>query len=362
MFPHSLPDVRRRPAARAALLLVALCVPAFASRAQAQAAAAPPTDVTASAVATVPALTPAERLERELARISDSSGGVLGVGAVHIESGRSVFLHGDVAFPQASSYKVPIAVELLTRVDRGELRLDSMVALAPPDVSPGSGTLSQLYQVPGIALSVRNLLELMLLISDNSATDKTLELAGGAHAVTARMRALGLDDIRVDRSTLHLIAAFVGVEVAADERVEPAQYRELVRTLTPEQRQQAAQAFAADPRDTATPADMTALLVRIAERRVVSDASTDLLLDIMTRSTTGRERILGMLPPGTSVAHKTGTIGGTTNDVGIVRLPHDAGTVALALFVKDSALPVAQRERAIAHAARAVYDYFLFTP
>jgi beta-lactamase class A len=68
-----------------------------------------------------------------------------------------------------------------------------------------------------------------------------------------------------------------------------------------------------------------------------------------------------MLPRNTEVAHKTGTIGGSANDVGIMALP-DGGHVAIAVFVKSSSKDVAARERSIAEIARAVYDFFLFLP
>ena len=69
---------------------------------------------------------------------------------------------------------------------------------------------------------------------------------------------------------------------------------------------------------------------------------------------------LGSLPPGTEVMHKTGTIGLTTNDVGIITLPGEAGHVVISVFVKSSEKPVANRERAIAEVTRTIYDYFLF--
>ena len=80
----------------------------------------------------------------------------------------------------------------------------------------------------------------------------------------------------------------------------------------------------------------------------------------MSRCQTGEARLRGLLPKGTYVAHKTGTIGGTTNDVGIIRLPHDKGNVVVVVFVKDSEFEIPQRERAIAHVARSVHDYFIF--
>src|SRR5579862_8446086 len=107
-----------------------------------------------------------QRLESEITRLSKIGGGTLGVTAVHLETGRRVSVNGKDHFPMASTYKVPIAVQLLTRVDKGEVRLDHMVTLEPSDLHPGSGTLSDLFNKPGVVLSVRNLLELMLLISD----------------------------------------------------------------------------------------------------------------------------------------------------------------------------------------------------
>ena len=64
-----------------------------------------------------------ERLEREIARLSKNSGGVVGATAIHIETARRVSLNGGERFPMASTFKVPIAVQLLTRVDKGEVKL-----------------------------------------------------------------------------------------------------------------------------------------------------------------------------------------------------------------------------------------------
>jgi beta-lactamase class A len=71
-------------------------------------------------------------------------------------------------------------------------------------------------------------------------------------------------------------------------------------------------------------------------------------------------RLKGMLPPGTPVAHKSGTLGGSTNDVGMITLPEDAGHVVVAIFIKTSKRESSEREKAIAEIARAVYDFYLF--
>lgn len=292
--------------------------------------------------ATVPAQTvttsPADdaalgRLAREVARLAAASGGVVGISAIHLETGRRVTLNGNERFPMASTFKVPIAVQLLTRVDKGEVRLDHMIELQASDLHPGSGTLTDLFNKPGLALSVRNLMELMMLISDNSATDVLLRLSGGPEEVTARMRALGIGGIDVNRPTNILIADWV----------------------------RAPKEFDADPRDTSTPDAMADLLARIYRKDILKKESAELLLDIMRRCRTGEARLKGILPKDTVVAHKTGTIGGSANDVGIMTLP-EGGHVAIAVFVKSSVRETAARERVIAEIGRAVHDFFLFLP
>ena len=90
--------------------------------------------------------------------------------------------------------------------------------------------------------------------------------------------------------------------------------------------------------------------------------SCAMIRDIMSRCETGEARLKGLLPAGTPVAHKTGTIGGTTNDVGVITLPGNAGHVIVAAFVKDSTKEIPERERTIAEVARAAHDFFVFNP
>jgi len=319
---------------------------------------------TAAAAISQPASDPAlQRLEREIARLSTVSGGVVGVTAIHLETGRRVSMNGAERFPMASTFKVPIAVQLLTRIDKGEVKLDQMIEIKLSDLHPGSGTLSDLFNKGGLALSVRNLMELMLLISDNSATDVLLRTAGGAEAVTARMRGLGIEGISVNRSTAQLIADWIGVTgLPPEDRWNPAVFITAFTAVKPEDRGAAAKKFEADPRDTSTPNGMAALLERIYRKDLLKPESAELLMDIMRRCRTGEARLKGLLPQGTEIAHKTGTIGGTTNDVGIITLPDSAGHVAMAAFVKSSEKENSARERAIAEIARAVHDFFLFQP
>src|SRR5947208_14271272 len=79
------------------------------------------------------------RLEQEVARLAPLAGGTVGVAAVHLESGREVYFNRVEPFPMASTYKVAIAVQLLTRVGQGAVGLDSLTALSRAALHRGCG-------------------------------------------------------------------------------------------------------------------------------------------------------------------------------------------------------------------------------
>jgi beta-lactamase class A len=303
-----------------------------------------------------------QRLQGEFARAAKAAGGTLGVSAVHLESGRRVGFHSAERFPMASTYKIPIAFQVLHRVDQGSLSLDRMVDLKPGDFHPGSGILTELLSRSGVSLSVRNLLELMLVVSDNTASDLLLRLAGGPEAVTARMRGLGIEDMEIHRPTVNMIADSEGYTLPPEKEWKPDLFRKLYEGTPEEVRKSALRNFQTDPRDTSSPEAMAALLERIWRGDGLKNESRALLLDILERCQTGKARIKGILPPGTVVQHKTGSFSGIANDVGIVALPEDAGHVAIAVFVKGSEKALWERERALAQVSRSVYDFFLFQP
>lgn len=69
-----------------------------------------------------------------------------------------------------------------------------------------------------------------------------------------------------------------------------------------------------------------------------------------------------MMPQGTLVADKTGTIGGTINDIGTVTLPGNLGTIVIVVFIKASDALIPARETTIAQIGRAVRDYYTYAP
>jgi beta-lactamase class A len=178
--------------------------------------------------------------------------------------------------------------------------------------------------------------------------------------VTGWVRAQGVEGLRVDRDTAGIIRDFFGLGPGPFPQALEAAYKadpkleERGSALNP--------AFDNDVRDTATPLAMARLLERIFSGKALKPTSTQLLTEIMERNTTGKARIPGRLPEGIVVAEKTGTIGGSLNDVGMITLPGDAGKLIVAVFVKHSKKPFEERERAIADIGRALYDYYLFGP
>lgn len=304
-----------------------------------------------------------QRLEQELERITKLAKGKVGICAVHLESGRQIGMNTRDRFPMASTVKIAIAAQLLHKIERGELSMMTMVDLQPSDLHPGSGTLEVLFAKPGVQLSVQNLLELMMVISDNSATDILLRLAGGSEAVMGRLKTLGVQGISVDRSIIQLLADLDGVTLPPQNQWTLGFYSNLEKNLTPAARKAAQDNFKNDLRDTSTPEAMVNLLTQIYRGTALQPASRDTLLAVMQRCRGGLARLKGYLPPETVVAHKTGSLdGNATDDVGIITLPGDAGHIAIAVFVGASPQPLAEREQTIAQVARTIYDYFLFQP
>jgi beta-lactamase class A len=262
----------------------------------------------------------------------------------------------------ASVYKVPIAIQLMNKVSCDELSLDDVVPIGSANLRSGSGWIRH-HRSRTAALTVRELFEAMIQDSDNTASDMLLRLAGGPEAVTARLRELGITEVRVDRSEASMSLDYGGVTDAAPESTWTLAELARMKGAVPEaQRNESAAAFLSDPRDTATPNAMVDLLACVWRGCALGGDETSRLIEVMERTRTGPKRLRGKLPPETPVAHKTGTwsttngITAAVNDVGIITLPGGAGNLAIAVFVKASNRSPHRIERGIASISRAAYD------
>jgi len=237
-------------------------------------------------------------LERKLSMLLAERSGEYGIAALDLRDGSIVAINGDTPFPMASTVKVAIAAAYLAQVDQGRRTLGDMVNGRP----------------------AAKVLELMIIRSDNYATDQMLATLGGPFAVQQWLSSHQMNGIRVDRNIAQLLR----------ER-----------------------GHLADSKDVATPVAMVALLSRLDSGAVLTAPSRAFLFGLMSRCATGTRRIRALLPAGTPVEDKTGTLDGVTNDVGFITMP-DGRRVALAVFARGGR----DRQPVIAEVARAIYDRF----
>lgn len=259
-----------------------------------------------------------------------SSDAVIGVSAIHLESGRRISVRGAERFPMGSVYKFPIVLAALQRVDAGTLTLDQEITIEPKDFSPGWSPIRDGAKGKPVTLTIRELLRYTVSISDNTACDNTIRLLGGPAAVSKTMKELGVAGIRIDRPE-KTIAAHLN---APGGRAK----------------------YANDPRDSATPDAMAALLVKFWNRRDgLSKASHDLLMQWMIETPTGARRIKSAVPTGSVVAHKTGTMPGVVNDASIVTSPDGKDHVVIVIFSKAGTSSETKREDDVAAVAKKVW-------
>jgi beta-lactamase class A len=266
-------------------------------------------------------------LRKKIEEIASTIDGPVGAAALLIESGEFVEVNGNRHFPMQSVYKLPIGMALVNRIDSGSLRFDDKILVKQTDfVSAKQHSPLRDAHPGGVEMPINGLLNFMVSESDGTACDVLLDILGGPEKVTAYLRELGINDILVATSE------------KAMGRDEKVQYQ-----------------------NWATPSAMIQLLRLLHEGHGVSATSRDILISLIIISQTGPQRIKGMLPPGTKVAHKTGssgTIDGltrATNDVGLVTLPGDRH-LAIAVFVSDTTADEKARDGVIAKITRAVWD------
>jgi beta-lactamase class A len=294
-----------------------------------------------------------QAIEAEVARIAQTVGGEVGVYAIHLEKGITVSVNANDAFPMASTFKVAVAGAALAQVDAGHLALNGLIPVEAADKVSSEG-IAEIFPFDGVSVSIRNLIDTMLVRSDNTATDVLMRALGGPERVMTWVTGLGVQHMQIDGDTKHIIARFFGRSLPPGMSIDQAIAANPALLRMSEQPNQE---FDDDPRDTVAPEAMADLLSQIVEGHALSSSSTEIILDAMKRDSTGRNRLRAMLPPNTVVADKTGTIGGTVNDVGLVELPNGLGRVVIAVYIKKSGSD--QREKVIAQIGRCIYDYML---
>src|SRR5262249_2849220 len=193
-----------------------------------------------------------DALEARIRSIAADAGGTVGVSILHVESGRGASVQGALPLPMASVFKLPVAYELLRRVDRGVIRLDQRIAISAGDLRRGRSPIANRAPNGGITLTIGELLEAMLVDGDNTAADLLLPLAGGPEVVTAQLDEAGLPGIRVDRSEAQLAFDAWGATPPSRAEWSPKSVEAALAAVPEERRREAFDRFLSDPRDTAT--------------------------------------------------------------------------------------------------------------
>ncbi|KAI9029473.1 beta-lactamase/transpeptidase-like protein [Hyaloraphidium curvatum] len=327
-----------------------------------------------------PSPTPRERALAALASLSRLTSGRLGVAALHLESGLSLEYNAHELFPMASTVKLPVALAVLAAEERGEIAPGELIPVEVMDVS------IEYPEVvwgghPGAAFSVANLLEMMMTLSDNTATDVLLRRIGGVAAVRKHLESMGMEvgdgkEINPVSTTKEFLQRSWPELFDVEDTETPLRdkYAKLEREQ-PElaERYQASRmppnpaALDAVARDKASPAGMVKLMAKMFSGEGASAEARERITGVMSRCRDTRRFRAGM-PPGVRAGNKTGTIRGCQNDIGYVILPDNLGTVLFAGYIRNGEGQIARgetepgevRHDVLARTAAAVYWFFYY--
>jgi beta-lactamase class A len=285
-------------------------------------------------LAQAPTPTPLQRLEASIQRTTRSVNATWGIYVKSLETGEEVAVDADRQMETMSTIKIPLMVEVLEQVKAGRLKLTDKYTFVEVDSQPGTGTIQRLD--PGAVMTVKDLVTLMIIVSDNTATEVLYRMVGGPEAVNARMDALGLGKTRA---------------MDVPSRWFPA----LRSAPTTEQFYREGK----HPFGLSTPREMGRLLEMMERGTLVDKLSSDLMLRIM-RSQLYRTRIPRYVT-GYTIPHKTGDfLPYVGDDVGMLEAP--GKTIILSVFTGNHFGSGELLENAIGLVAKDVADYFAYRP
>jgi len=267
-------------------------------------------------------------LTDSISQIAKEAQGNVGVDILDIEANNGVSLQGHQHFPMLSVYKFPLALYVLDQVDKGKLSLETPIDIRKEDWQRMFSPMLNKYPQEHFTLTLREVLAPTVSSSDNVGCDLLFRLVGGPAKVNKYIHDLDVPAINI---------VFTEMQMAADWNNQYQNWSE--------------------------PAAMEKLLLLFYTGKLLSPASTKLLLQWMTESTSPK-RIHGLMPAGTIVAHKTGS--SNTNAAGITAATNDVGVVTLAnghhlivvLYVSDAKTDQATREGVMSRIGLAAYDYY----
>jgi beta-lactamase class A len=241
------------------------------------------------------------RLDEALDRVIAGFSGKIGLYARHLGTGEEISRDADTLYPTASVIKIAVLAEILRQVTEEGLDLDRRIELREGDIVGGSGVLKEFS--PGLQPTIRDVATMMITVSDNTATNMLIDLAGGVAAINRLVH----DRLDLPGVVLHNRIDFdrIGGDVRRLAEATPRAMASLVAAVL-------------DPRTFGEPAATEAL--RIMRRQLYLDQVPRYL------EVTPYWKELG-LGEALWVACKTGFFPGTWADAGMIRLPGDERVV-----------------------------------
>jgi beta-lactamase class A len=240
-------------------------------------------------------------LEARVAPLAAAHKGTVAVAVKNLKTGEEFALRADEVLPTASLIKLPVMVEAYWQAAEGTVKLDTTLTLRKGDKVQGSGILTPHFS-DGATFPLRDAVRLMIVYSDNTATNIVLDRIGLA-STNARMAKLGLPETRINAKVFR-----------ADTRIDQERGKKYGLGST-------------------TAREMVKLLELIEAGKVVSPETCREMLGHL-RACDDKEKMTRFLPPGTMVAHKTGSVNASKTDAGIIYTK--AGPVALCVLTHDN--------------------------
>jgi beta-lactamase class A len=276
--------------------------------------------------------TPLERIQASIERTTRGVNATWGIHVKSLETGEEIAIDADRQMETMSTIKIPLMVEAFEQIKAGKFALTDKYTFVQADSQPGTGTIQRLD--PGAVMTVKDLITMMIIVSDNTATEVLYRMVGGPEAVNRRMDALGLKNTRA-------------------MNVPSRWFPSLRSAPTTEQFYREGKY----PFGLTTPREMGRLLEMMERGTLVDRSSSDLMLGIM-RGQLYRTRIPRYLT-GYTIPHKTGDfLPYVGDDVGMLEAP--GRTIIISVFTGNHFGSGEALENAIGLVAKEVGDYFAY--
>jgi len=326
--------------------------------------------VTASAATQAPALAPAKAtrptppaappyIRDRINELGQGFDGRVGIAVRSIDEGWATGWKADELYPQQSVSKLWVSITAMDAVDKGKVSLDDQVTLTRDDLTVFHQPIRDLILGGGgYTTTLADLMVKAITTSDNTANDKLMRSVGGPETVRAMIREKYLGAIRFYNGERALQSRIAGLLWSPSYSIGNA-FFEARNALPLSVRQSAFNRYVDDPYDGAAPSAIVNALARLKRGELLSPATTARLLDIMSNTHTGANRLKGGLAPGWVLNHKTGTgqeLNGQQagyNDIGILTAP-DGRSYSVAVMIKLTSVPLPVRMTLMNNVVRAV--------